>query len=181
MFRTARPAVFFDKDGVINPLVDRGDAVIGGQSFKLTAPWTPSEMLIYPGVRTCIKRVRACGFYAIVVTNQPDVHYGMMTQAHLSLMLARVRKLGFDDVLHCPHGRDEDCDCRKPKPGMLLQASYKHHIALSCSYMVGDMETDIEAAHRAGCSSVIIDREYNQNVVAHKRITSLLELPALLK
>ena len=175
-----RRAVFFDKDGVVNELVDRGGIVACGKVFNLTAPWTPEELRIYEDVPECVAKVRALGFAAVVITNQPDVSYGMMTEVDLPDILGLVLDLGFDDIFFCPHGRYDICDCRKPKPGMLLQAAKKWNIDLSGSFMIGDTEKDVGAVFSAGCIPIIIDRKYNQGVVVDKRITSLSELPSLL-
>jgi len=71
-------------------------------------------------------------------------------------------KTKVDDVFLCAHRQNEDCDCRKPKPGMLLAASVKHGIDLSKSFMVGDRASDIEAGQRAGCRTIFIDRHYKE-------------------
>ena len=176
-----RRAVFFDKDGVINALVDRGEHFfLAGKRERLTAPWTPEEMRIFEPVRGVVHAVRARGYLAIVITNQPDVSYGVMELASLKTILQTVRSLGFDDLYACLHGRDEGCRCRKPMPGMLLMASSEWNIDLERSYFLGDTEADTIAARAAGCTSVIIDREYNAQVQANARITRHDELLDLL-
>ena len=176
-----RRAVFFDKDGVINKMVDRGSGfMLAGKEVRLTAPWTLDELVIFEPARRLVTAVKEQGYLAIVITNQPDVSYGVMKPENLELILQSVRSLGFDDLFACFHGRDDNCRCRKPWPGMLLQAAAKWGIALERSFMLGDMDTDAGAARAAGCRSVIIHRHYNHDVRCDVRITSYEELLTLL-
>ncbi len=176
-----RRAVFFDKDGVINELVDRGEHfILAGKRVQLTAPWKLSELRLYDAIVPLLVEVKARGYLAIVITNQPDVRYGAMDPLFLLPILDAVRGLGFDDVYACIHGRDDVCGCRKPKPGMLLSAAKKWNIELRRSFMIGDMDTDVEAAQAAGCAPLLIDRPYNRDVESAYRVKSLEEIVAYL-
>jgi D-glycero-D-manno-heptose 1,7-bisphosphate phosphatase len=102
------------------------------------------------------------GYRVIIVSNQAGIARGAMTQADLAhihdQMKAEVLKAGgrIDAFYHCPHDWDEDCECRKPKPGMLFQAQRDFHLDLSRTFFIGDDERDAQAAEAAGCPSVLV-------------------------
>jgi D-glycero-D-manno-heptose 1,7-bisphosphate phosphatase len=152
--RDLRRAVFLDRDGVINRAVVRG-----GRPYP---PPTPAELEILPDVPGALAALKQAGFDLIVVTNQPDVARGTQTRETVDAMHARLAgTLPIDEFRVCDHD-GETCECRKPKPGMLLDAAREHGIALDRSYLVGDRWRDIEAGQRAGCSTVFIDRGYDE-------------------
>lgn len=138
-----RPAIFLDRDGVINE--NRPDHV---------RTWDQVHFL--PGVFDALRRLAASDYALVVVTNQSAVGRGLMTSQALQQIndgiVARVRAEGgrIDALYCCPHRPDEGCACRKPKPGMLLQAAADLGIDLSRSFLVGDAVTDVEAALAAG-------------------------------
>ncbi len=144
-----RPAIFLDRDGVINE--NRPDHI---------TRWDLVQFL--PGVFDALRRLAASDYALVVVTNQSAVGRGLMTAQTLHEIndgiVARVRAEGgrIDALYACPHGPDEGCACRKPKPGMLLQAAEDLGIDLSRSYLVGDAVTDVEAALRAGCRPFLV-------------------------
>lgn len=145
-------AVFLDRDGVINPSVVRD-----GKPYP---PATVEEFRLLPRVREACEQLKSAGFLLIVVTNQPDVARGTQLQSTVEEMHALLRKwIPVDDVVACYHDGD-DCDCRKPKPGMLLSSAKKHNIDLTSSYMVGDRWRDVDCGARAGCTTVFIDYGY---------------------
>jgi len=99
----------------------------------------------------------------IVVTNQPDVRTGIQKKEVLDTMHSFIRKaLNIDDIKVCLHIDEDKCDCRKPKPGMLLDASHEHGIQLSDSFMVGDRWKDIDAGKNAGCRTILIKSQYEE-------------------
>ncbi len=101
------------------------------------------------------------GFALVVVTNQPDVARGIQERAVVEAMHDEVcRALAPDAIIVCYHDDAEGCECRKPAPGMLLQAAQDLNLDLTCSFMVGDRWRDIEAGRRAGCRTVYVDRRY---------------------
>jgi D-glycero-D-manno-heptose 1,7-bisphosphate phosphatase len=147
-------AVFLDRDGVIN----RSRVVDGSPR----PPASLAELEILPGVAQACDMLRCAGFRLIVVTNQPDIARGRQTRAVVDeINDALHRALRFDDVLVCAHDDRDDCQCRKPRPGMLLTAAAAHRIDLRRSVMVGDRDRDIEAGRRAGCLTVFIDQHYD--------------------
>ena len=117
------------------------------------------------------------GMKVIVVTNQPDLTTGKNSAVIIEAMHARLRtELGVDDVLTCPHTDEQNCACRKPRPGLLLQAAEKWGIDLGRSVMVGDRWRDVDAGRAAGCATVFIDHGYSGDPVpqgADLHVTSL--------
>ena len=162
-------AVFLDRDGVINQAVIRD-----GRPYP---PPSLEAMTLLPGVGEATQALHQAGFRLIVVTNQPDVATGIQTQAVVEAMHDRLRQtLPIDDIRVCYHTDKDNCSCRKPKPGMLLQAATEWLIDLGQSFMVGDRWRDIEAGRAAGCKTILIRNTYQErqaepDVVVH----SLLE------
>lgn len=155
-------AVFLDRDGTLN--VYKG--------FLRRA----EDLELLPGVAEAVRRINASGDLAIVVTNQPVIARGECTweeleRIHNTLETLLGREGAYLDAIYvCPHHPDQGfegerpeykiiCDCRKPKPGLLLRAAEKYHIDLSASYIVGDSENDIKAGQAAGCHAAFIGEE----------------------
>lgn len=151
-----QPAVFLDRDGVI---VDDCGLVTRAEQFHILA-----------GVPEALARLRATGFRLIVVTNQAVVARGLVTEAELAALhgqlQARLLAAGapaFDAIYSCPHHPRAtlaeyriECECRKPRPGMLLRAAKELHVELAASYLIGDRPTDILAGQSAGCTTVLV-------------------------
>jgi D-glycero-D-manno-heptose 1,7-bisphosphate phosphatase len=145
--------VFLDRDGVLCRAFVRNS--------KPYAPRLLKDFKIMPNSYNSIMRLKQAGFIVIVVTNQPDIGNGFVTTDVVESMHQKLReKTNVDDVFLCAHRQNEECECRKPKPGMLLRASKKYGIDLGKSYMIGDRASDIEAGKRAGCRTIFIDRHY---------------------
>jgi D-glycero-D-manno-heptose 1,7-bisphosphate phosphatase len=148
-----RKAVFFDRDGVLNQAV-----VVDG----LPRPPKDSQAMIIPiGAKGLLLSLKELGFTLICVTNQPDIARGTRSIENVKAMNDRVRfELALDDVFVCPHDNEDNCGCRKPKPGLVLTASAKWSIDLPSSWMVGDRAGDVEAGRSAGCRTIFIDYDY---------------------
>jgi D-glycero-D-manno-heptose 1,7-bisphosphate phosphatase len=148
-------AVFLDRDGVINRAVVRD-----GKPYP---PDMLDELEILPGVADTLARLRAAGFVNVIVTNQPDVATGRqrreVVEAMHALLLSR---LPVDAVKVCYHADADHCACRKPRPGMLLEAAGELDIDLSASFMVGDRWRDIAAGQAAGCRCFFLDYGYKE-------------------
>ena len=148
-----RRAVFLDRDGVLVVPVFRE-----GRSF---APTELKEFSIYPDAAKCVNLLKRAGFAVVVVSNQPDVGAGRVSQGVVEEMNARLCDvMPIDLVKVCYHTREQRCTCRKPLPGMLLEAAAELGIDLSTSVMVGDRASDVEAGVTAGCRAVFIDLGY---------------------
>jgi D-glycero-D-manno-heptose 1,7-bisphosphate phosphatase len=153
-------AVFLDRDGVLTRALVRD-----GQAY---APVTPAEMEIDADAPAALARLKAAGFLLVVVTNQPDVARGITRLQDVEAMHAALRAaLPLDACLVCYHDDRDACACRKPQPGMLLQAAAAHAIDLAKSFMVGDRWRDIDAGASAGCRTVWIDRGYRERGPDH--------------
>jgi len=150
-----RPAVFIDRDGVINRAVIRD-----GKPFP---PSSLEELEILPQVASSLLDLKAHGFALYVITNQPDVARGTQTRAAIeALHQALTSSLPIDDIFVCYHDDSDHCACRKPNPGLLLEAQRKHNLDLARSFVVGDRWRDIDAGHSAGCKTVLIDYGYKE-------------------
>jgi len=167
----SRRAVFLDRDGVINRAFVRD-----GKPFP---PPTPQELEILPGVAEALRELKANGFKLLLVTNQPDVGRGKLSLQTLDAMHEDLRAhLPLDDILVCCHTDRDKCDCRKPMPGMIIEAARKHNIDLAASFMVGDRWRDIDAGYNAGCKTILIDYGYSERPPDHEpdlRVGSLRE------
>lgn len=163
-------AVFVDRDGVINRAVVR--------SGKPYPPESREELEILSGVPEAVERLRRAGLLVIVATNQPDVATGKQEKSVVEAMHNQLREaLRIDDIKVCYHADDDGCACRKPKPGMLVEAAGEWSIDLSRSYMVGDRWRDIEAGRAAGCRTFWIDYGYAEKPAenADAIVASLVE------
>ncbi len=160
-------AVFLDRDGTINEYV----------GFLTDV----GEMRLLPGAAEAIRRINESGYLAIVVTNQPVIARGEVTEEDLDEIHAKMETLlgmegaYVDDILYCPHHPDKgfagerpeykvECECRKPKAGLLLRAAEKYNVDLKSSWMVGDGPADMLAGLAAGCRVVGIGRRSAEGV-----------------
>ena len=153
--QSVKRAVFLDRDGVLNRAV-----VLDGKPYP---PQTLEELFILPGVVEALENLKAAGFLLIVVTNQPDVARGKVTKESIEMINAFLRKsLPIDDFRTCFHDDSDNCNCRKPKPGALIEASIHYGIDLKSSFMVGDRWRDIAAGYAAGCRTIFLDYDYSE-------------------
>src|SRR5450759_1504047 len=148
-----RRAVFLDRDGVLNRAVVR--------EGKPYPPASVAEVEILPGVPDALERLKRGGFMLIVVSNQPDVGRGTATRDTVEAINAFLAAaLPVDRFIMCYHDSGDGCNCRKPRPGMLLDGAREFGVDLSGSYMVGDRWRDVEAGVAAGCKTVFLDYGY---------------------
>ncbi|MFN8391619.1 MAG: HAD family hydrolase [Bdellovibrionota bacterium] len=186
--KTARPALFLDRDGVIVHDID-GEAVR-----------SPDSLRIVSGIVEVLQSARRAGYLLVVVSNQPDVALGKVTvETRMEIEQAFVRLLetqgiSFDAVRYCYHhergtvrGLSGSCECRKPKPGMLIDAADELNIDLASSLIVGDRASDIKAGESAGVRTVLYDPRQAQDlylslhrITPDNTITSFSELIPLL-
>ncbi len=151
-------AVFFDRDGIFNKIAGNNDYILHKKDFFLVK-----------GIDLVVKKVKEKGFLAFLITNQSCVEKGMITESALNGLHQEIHihlaKAGtaLDDVYYCPHIAEKNCDCKKPKPGMILSAAKKWNVDLAKSFMVGDRWFDIEAGKAAGCKTIFLrDGERNK-------------------
>jgi D-glycero-D-manno-heptose 1,7-bisphosphate phosphatase len=144
-FLARTPAVILDRDGVLNVRPPKAEYVRQPEDFR----WLP-------GARDALRLLTEAGYRIIVVSNQAGIARGLMTEGQLEAVHDRMRTEAresggrVDAVYYCPHGWDDGCDCRKPKPGMLFQAQREHHLDLTHTVFIGDDERDEAAAEAAG-------------------------------
>jgi D-glycero-D-manno-heptose 1,7-bisphosphate phosphatase len=170
-----RPAIFLDRDGVINRA--------GVRNGTPHPPASLQELQILPGVARALSALKASGYVLVVVTNQPDVARGTATRQSVEDIHRRIRsELCLDAILTCFHDNADDCDCRKPKPGLLLRAARDFGLDLASSFMIGDRWRDVEAGERAGCRTFYIDGGYDERSPASYdyRVGSLPEAAGIL-
>jgi len=151
--------VFLDRDGVINRALER-DA-------KPYPPRSLEEFEILPEVPAACAKLKAAGFQLVVATNQPDVGRGTLAQSIVENIHAHMMaQLPIDRVEVCYHpGKGQsDCQCRKPKPGMLVRAAQALNADLSRCWMVGDRWRDVDCGYAAGCKTIFIDRGYAEEL-----------------
>lgn len=148
-------AVFLDRDGVLNQTIFRNG--------KARAPYVKEDFRLFAGVVEGVALLKAHGFLTIIVTNQPDVARGWVSLEAVHMINQMIRQqVQIDDIKICFHTDEDKCQCRKPKPGMLLEATHDWKIDLSNSFMVGDRLSDIEAGKSAGCRSFLIGDGYQE-------------------
>ena len=170
------PTVYFDADGVLVPEIDRGAEFEQKSGSRWTSAHTMSEFRIVEGVREIVAEIHAKQHRAIIITNKPALANGEMLPETYAAMRRILMGYGFDDIFTCPHASNSGCTCRKPKPGMLLDAAQVWHSPLERSVFLGDRETDLMAAEAAGCIGVLLETPRNKGVVAACRITDLRQI-----
>ena len=162
-------AVFLDRDGVVNHAIVRA-----GKPFP---PASVSELVINAQAIDGLPLLKRLGFRLIVVTNQPDVGRGTTSMDTVQDIHHALRaELPIDDFFVCCHDDGDGCPCRKPKPGLLLQAAGQHAIQLENSFLIGDRWRDIDAGYRAGVRTALIDYGYQERGPDHEpdvRVKSL--------
>ncbi len=142
-------AVFLDRDGVINR--DSPDFIK-----------TAEELEILTAVPEAVAKLNRLGFLVFVITNQSGVARGLLSHEDLDAIHAKLGGViaggggSISGIYHCPHVPEDGCDCRKPKPGMILEAAREHDIDLRRSYLVGDKPTDIECGASVGLQTILV-------------------------
>lgn len=145
-------AIFLDRDGVINQLIE--------EKGKLRSPRSMDEFRYESGVLEFIQDIKKLAFEVIVITNQPEVKRGLVTKKMVDDFHKKISvDTGICNFFICWHDIDDHCDCRKPKSGLFLEVKETLNISLENSYMIGDRDKDIIAAENTGCSGIL----YSQN------------------
>lgn len=155
-YAQGQAAIFLDRDGTL--------------VYPRHYPSRPEDLVLYDGVGSRLARLQNTGFRLVVVTNQSGLARGLFDEVALSRMHVYLTQqlardgVWVDAIYHCPHHPDGivhelaiRCDCRKPAPGMVLRAAAELGLDPACSWFVGDILDDVEAGHRAGCRTVLVD------------------------
>lgn len=152
---TKRKAVFLDRDGVL--------VATHVRDGKPIAALTLGEFEILPEAPEAVQALKAAGFVTVLTTNQPELARGNVDSATMEAMHAKLgAAVPLDDVRICPHDSGAGCGCRKPAPGMLLDAARDLDLDLAASYMIGDRWRDVGAGRAAGCTTILIERGYDE-------------------
>ncbi len=164
------PAIFLDRDGVLNKKMARAQYVCS---------WDEWEWM--PGAKEALRLLKEAGYKVFVITNQPGIARGSMSEFALNKIHGKMKKEvaegggRIDAIYYCPHGWDDGCDCRKPKPGMLFMAQKDFHLDLTKTIFIGDDERDEMAGRAAGCPTILVNDNYPLlNAVKEKIINDKL-------
>ena len=154
-----KKAIFLDRDGVLNlTLFKDGE-------FK--SPLNLDELKIVPNIKETLFIFKKYGYLLILVTNQPDVARGKNTKQNVEEINNYLKNyFNLDAIYVCYHDNNDFCDCRKPKPGMIINASKKYNIDLTSSFMIGDRWRDVEAGKNAKCKTILIDYKYKEQLIS---------------
>jgi D-glycero-D-manno-heptose 1,7-bisphosphate phosphatase len=164
--------VFLDRDGIINEPVNRGSIITSPRNlaeFRLTED--------FPKLYSSL-----ANYELFVVTNQPDVSRGLLDPTALSSLHERLREeFDFNEIIFCPHDDRDQCDCRKPKPGMILTTLRKHGLSADEAVIIGDSYKDILAGQAAGIRTIYCRRSYNSTISCKPdfEVSGLEEISAL--
>ena len=157
----ARPAVFLDRDGVINRVTVRNGTP--------HPPCDAEEFELYEDVPDGCARLKAANFLLVVITNQPDVGRGTQSREAVEAMNLKMQSALplLDRIEICYHAGErygQPCECRKPRPGLILRAATELNIDPRRSYVIGDRWRDIDCARAAGCRAIFIERRYKESL-----------------
>ena len=159
--------IFLDRDGVVNKEVNYLHKI--------------SNCEFIPGIFHTCNYLQDVGFQIIIITNQSGIARGYFDENDYQILTKwiiqqfKFNNINLLDVFHCPHDPDSNCSCRKPNPGMLLEAQNKYSIDMNKSWLIGDKETDISAANNAGITNTILlrsDHKINEGISNAKHILS---------
>lgn len=159
-------AVFFDRDGTLNETFVRNNKPYGPTSLK--------DLELLPDAPLITNKLHGLDFLVIIISNQPDIALGQISEKSRIALKKKFEKLikksksCVDNIYYCYHHPQsinprypKECSCRKPKPGMILEAARKYNINLTHSWVVGDTDRDINAGRAAGCKTILIKRSYS--------------------
>ncbi|MGI0083654.1 MAG: D-glycero-alpha-D-manno-heptose-1,7-bisphosphate 7-phosphatase, partial [Nitrososphaerales archaeon] len=188
-------AVFLDRDGVLNELV------FDKEECRISSPLSSSQIQIFPYVPVTIKKIQEMGFKAIVASNQPGVAKKQFSFSEFVRMKEKFKdrlakeKCFLDGEYYCLHHPSAvlkkykvKCECRKPKPGLIIRAALENKIDLKASFFVGDSLVDVKAGKAAGCKTILISHMTDflnhimqkENIFPDYLVSSLKEVPAIL-
>jgi len=149
VLKSMKLGVFIERDCILNHVRVEGQHQV--------SPLTLDEFEVKREAEPLLSKLKAAGLVVIATTNQPGLSRGYQSRRELDRMHDLLRSaLGLDDLLVCPHDETDHCSCRKPKPGLLVEASFKWHLDLEQSFVISDKWQDAEAARAAGCTSMLV-------------------------
>lgn len=149
-----QPALFLDRDGILNSVIMRGDIVGSPRSLE--------ELVLIDAAKSLVEKAKKMGFLTIVVTNQPEIEKGTLSRDALKQINERLLKEFSVDEINVCESADNSNPYRKPNPMMILDASSRFNIDRANSFLLGDRDKDIEAGRRAGVRTILLKTTYNQ-------------------
>jgi D-glycero-D-manno-heptose 1,7-bisphosphate phosphatase len=171
-----KKAVFLDRDGIINQVVYHKEV------NKPSSPWKIEEFKLISGINKYLEELKKLGFLLFVISNQPDINRGNIKRGTTEEINKIIyEKYPIDGIMVCPHDDKDNCSCRKPKPGMILDLSKKWDVDLKKSYLIGDSWKDIKAGKNAGVKSILLDTKYNQGTDSEYKVKDLKSAIELIK
>lgn len=154
-FLSGQKYIFLDRDGTLNERAPKAEYIE-----------KPEDFVWLPGAKEAVKKLKDAGYFIILISNQAGIARGRLTDASLAVIHEKMQDdlleigAGIDAIYYCPHGWDDDCSCRKPKPGMLYQAQKDYSINLTKCVLIGDDERDIQTAEAADVRGILVNEEY---------------------
>ena len=157
--------IFLDRDGIITQVVMRVSTIGSARNMN--------EFSIRADFQHFYEQIKNEKFNLFVVSNQPDIARNLMNQETLINMTSVLqKKFSFTEIFYCTHDNDDNCFCRKPKPGMILHLLQKHNLKQQESVIIGDSLKDIEAGQNAGIKTILLQTFYNKNIFCMKSLKS---------
>ncbi len=171
-------AIFWDRDGVLNHVV-----ALRQDGQQNVSPLKYQDFNLFEGVAEVLAKTKVLGFLNIIITNQPDIARNKMEWEELNQMhdFLKIHIPTINAIYVCPHDNKDNCNCRKPKIGLVLDAVKDYGINLEESYLVGDSQKDIDCAMNAGIKSILVKTKYNIEVTGFDfQVESLGQIPKYL-
>lgn len=155
-------AIFWDRDGVLNHTQEQR-----ADGKKNVSPQKFENFKLIDGIAEILTAIKEKGYLNIVATKQPDIARSKMSWEELNKMhdFLKAKVPAIDAIYVCPHDDKDNCNCRKPKPGLLLDAAKDYHLDLTQCFMVGDSQNDIDAGRNAGTKTILLKTKYNKEVL----------------
>ena len=168
-FLSGQNYIFLDRDGTLNERPPKAEYIT-----------KPEEFIWLPGAKEAVRLLKEAGYFIILISNQAGIARGRYTDEDVALIHEKMQKDlrevggGIDAIYYCPHGWDDGCPCRKPKPGMLYQAQKDYSINLPECILIGDDERDVQTAEAADMRGILIDDSYTlldavKEILDHKK------------
>ncbi|MBN2323009.1 MAG: HAD-IIIA family hydrolase [Spirochaetes bacterium] len=164
-FLKPKKVLFLDRDGVINRKLPKAEYVRSWEQF-----------VFLPGVKSALKTLCRHGYELYIITNQAGIARGLMTELDLEDIHSKMKRelkkhdVEIKGIYYCPHGWDESCDCRKPKPGLFYQAARENHLDITKAVYIGDDERDMEAGNTAGCHTFLLNKRTSLSSIVSELI-----------
>jgi len=175
-YKIKNKAIFFDRDGIINKSIIREN--------KPYPPKDLSEFVFVEGIKFLISQLKQKNYLLFIITNQPDVSRKTQTKENVETINKYIQSnLPIDEIFTCFHDDKDNCECRKPKSGMILEAAKKYNIDLKKSWVIGDRWKDIESGNNAECKTIFVDYCYDEKLKSKPNyiVKSIDEIKGVIK